>query len=352
MTKGRVVYGADYWNKCAGYEDKEIALAINAGRIAMVDKYVGAGAPVLDMGIGCGEFIKKRPNTYGYDVNFVAIKWLKDAALWLELRDAAAFTFWDVLEHVEEPNKYFAQMQEGVHLFASLPVFENLERIRESKHYRPGEHLYYFTPQGFVDWIALYRFRLLEQDDYETRAGRESIASFAFVRDLPGYHQTVGQYREIHGAAYGTTAYLYFDDIVREVLAAKPMSVIDYGCGRSDLVAHFWRDGHRRIARYDPGIPQYEIMPDGTFDIVLCMDVMEHILMPDVERILKEIRNKSGKALFTISLRPARKKLPDGRNAHVTLLTEAEWTRWVQSVFGVANKVPLQWDHILMLKTW
>ena len=181
--KIRVAYDSDYFDKCAGYEDQAIARVINAGRIALVNKYVGADAGVLDIGVGSGEFIKRRKNTFGYDINPAAIAWLKEIMRWTtSFVPFEAFTFWDVIEHVEEPGEYFRRIHDGGYLFASLPIFDDLTRIRESKHYRPGEHLYYWTESGFVDWMALHGFKLLERQDYETRAGRDSILSFAFQR--------------------------------------------------------------------------------------------------------------------------------------------------------------------------
>jgi 2-polyprenyl-3-methyl-5-hydroxy-6-metoxy-1,4-benzoquinol methylase len=94
-------------------------------------------------------------------------------------------------------------------------------------------------------------------------------------------------------------------------------------------------------------------MPEGEFDLVICCDVMEHIPMAEVGRVLSEIKRKSDKALFTISMRPARARLPDGRNAHVTLLTAKEWMRWIKDVFGsVAEVEHDKSDHILMARTW
>lgn len=179
----RVTYDESYFNKCAGYEDQEIACKINAGRIALVNKYVGAEFEILDIGIGCGEFIKKRPHTFGYDVNPKAIEWLKS---WNRLADDLssfhAFTFWDVIEHIETPDEYFRHIHAGAFLFTCLPIFADLKRIHESKHYRPGEHLYYWTEEGFVDWMKRHRFEFLERQDFEIAAGRENILSFAFKR--------------------------------------------------------------------------------------------------------------------------------------------------------------------------
>lgn len=177
-----VAYDADYFNKCLGYEDQDIARKINDGRIALVNRYLGGGR-VLDVGIGSGEFIKRRGNTFGHDVNAVAIAWLRREGLLAERLDGfGGITFWDVLEHVETPETYLRHINLHAFLFTSLPIFPDLDSIRASRHYRPGEHLYYWTEDGFVAWLGQHGFRLMERGTFEIDAGRDSIYSFAFRR--------------------------------------------------------------------------------------------------------------------------------------------------------------------------
>lgn len=178
----RVSYDDAYFNKCLGYEDKPIATAINKGRIELVKRhYHGA---VLDIGVGSGEFIKKRSKTWGYDINPCAKQWLESIGKYREdFANFDAFTMWDVLEHVEDPEMYFKHMAKDTKLFVSIPIFHSVAQIRRSKHYRPGEHLYYFTVPGLIWWMKQYRFRCLETATFEIAAGRDSIYSFAFCRD-------------------------------------------------------------------------------------------------------------------------------------------------------------------------
>jgi len=362
MKSGRVRYDDQYFAKVSAYEGSEIAKAVNAGRCAMIARHLPSQisttkwSSVLDVGAGTGAFIRALIaagyQAKGYDVITRAKAALQAAGLYSDtVYGCEAMTMWDTIEHLEEPERILKVVPKDGLLFVSVPIFADLSRIRESKHYRPGEHLYYWTRDGFIEWAALHGFRLLEESGHEVEAGREDIAAFAFRRDLPDYRDHILAYREMHGSRhYGSSATeLHFEAIAEIVLQLGPKSIIDYGCGRSDLIAHFWKDGERTLARYDPAISGCKDMPEGEFDLAFCLDVMEHIPMANVDRILQEVRAKSGRAVFTISTKLARAKLPDGRNAHVTLLTREEWTRWVAEYFGGAQVVETKWETELML---
>lgn len=182
MTAGRVEYGAAYWQRYLDYEGTAIERALNAGRVALVDEYAGPGALICDVGVGAGTFIRtRRGPTWGTDVNPVALAWLRDRGLWAtELAAFDALTFWDSIEHVEAPGIYLDQVRPHALVFASLPIFATLAEIRRSRHYRPGEHLYYWTAPGFVAWMAARRFHCFDRRDFETAAGRDSIRTFCF----------------------------------------------------------------------------------------------------------------------------------------------------------------------------
>ena len=348
-----VAYDDAYFDKCAAKDSSPIVDELYRFRVDLVNRYAGVQTPVLDIGIGSGEFIRRRPNTQGKDVNQKAVQWLHNRGLLADDMTAfKAFTMWDVIEHMKEPEACLKRMPVNSWVFISIPVFEDLSAIRQSKHYRPGEHLYYWTVAGFIEWMEQRRFEVLKYLNTETAIGRDGIMTFVCRRSLPGYNETLAQYEIMHEPAYGTTASLYLDDVAREVIAFNPSSILDFGCGRSDLVAHFWKDGKRRVERYDPAIPEFSTLSAGGFDLVICCDVLEHIRMEDVDRVLNEIRSQSRNALFSISLRLARRQLPDGRNAHVTLLSVGEWLRWIADVFGNAVQVSSKYDHVLMVRTW
>lgn len=356
MKLDPVAYDAEYLARYQAYEGTATTAALNAGRCDMLARHAPKGASVLDFGAGAGTFVRAAQE-YGYrakgfDVIPQAVEHLTATSSFSDAPgDFDVITFWDSLEHIENPERVLRKVNRGAVVLVAIPIFDDLTRIRESKHYRPGEHLYYFTAQGFIDWMAEYGFELVDQSVHEMAAGRESIGAFAFRRSLPGYGDYIGAYQEMHAARfYGSSATeLHLKTVAKVVDELQPHSILDFGCGRSDLVAHFWLDGARRIERYDPAIPALKRMPLGRVDLVLCCDVMEHIPLASVADVLEQVKAKGDRALFTISLKLARARLPDGRNAHCTLLTRDEWLRVISGVFGSAKTLQSSHDHEIVV---
>jgi len=110
----------------------------------------------------------------------------------------------------------------------------------------------------------------------------------------------------------------------------KPKSLLDFGCG-AGLQYHKERlqDWFGIMPYlYDPAVPMFETPPPkgATFDGIICSDVMEHIAERDIPDTIRYLTDTARQFIFfTICCRPARRLLPDGRNAHVTLRTEAWW---------------------------
>lgn len=182
-----IEYDEKYFQHYVECEDTEIARKLNEARISLSHKYCNC---ILDMGIGSGEFIKKSTaKMYGYDVNDVAIEWLLGKNIWANPyeeipEDVEGLTFWDVLEHIRQPSELLKLVRPGTFVFISLPTFTDLTKVRTSKHYKPNEHLYYYSITGLIKFMAFCNFELIELSDAETKAGRQDITSFVF-RKLP-----------------------------------------------------------------------------------------------------------------------------------------------------------------------
>ncbi|MCY1314289.1 hypothetical protein D9M70_649130 [compost metagenome] len=63
-----------------------------------------------------------------------------------------------------------------------MPIYDSQAHCLQSKHYKPGEHIHYFTLNGFITWCQRQGFELVEINQVESELGREGITSFAFRR--------------------------------------------------------------------------------------------------------------------------------------------------------------------------
>ena len=104
----------------------------------------------------------------------------------------------------------------------------------------------------------------------------------------------------------------------------ETFSVLDYGCGKGNLSRLI---SNMAVKNYDPAVPEFSDPPD-TADIVVCTDVMEHIEPDCLDAVIDHLKQVTNICLLVnIALRPARKTLADGRNAHL-IVEDIEW--WME----------------------
>lgn len=94
--------------------------------------------------------------------------------------------------------------------------------------------------------------------------------------------------------------------------------LLDYGCGHNlSLQKTLKPQRPFEYQCYDPGVPEYAELPKSA-ELVVCIDVLEHIEPENLEAVLDHLEQLTEKVLFaTVHTGPAGKLLPDGRNAHL-----------------------------------
>lgn len=134
-------------------------------------------------------------------------------------------------------------------------------------------------------------------------------------------------------------------------------TVLDYGCGKGRQyepreirgsdgerwpgVIDYWDIGE--VVCYDPCYPPFSRLPEGTFDGVICTDVLEHCPEEDMPWIVGELFSYANRFVFAnVACYPANKRLPNGENAHCTI-RPLQW--WRELVEGVARRRPgVAWE--------
>ncbi|HDY5292349.1 class I SAM-dependent methyltransferase [Pseudomonas aeruginosa] len=171
-------YSGPYFEKYQALDATPMGAALTAARVDMVQRHFDG--EVLDVGIGGGRFVIESGGK-GFDVNEEAVQWLKSRNAYADpYKGVAAITCWDSLEHVPDPEALVRSVGEWV--FVSMPVYKDQADCLKSKHFKPGEHLHYWSVRGLIGWFAKMNFGCVEINERESDLGREGITSFAFRR--------------------------------------------------------------------------------------------------------------------------------------------------------------------------
>lgn len=121
---------------------------------------------------------------------------------------------------------------------------------------------------------------------------------------------------------------------LQTVLAMKPASVLDFGCGKGGLVRALQAAGVD-AAGFDPGVAEFELFPERHFDLVTCLDVLEHVEPEHLVSTMERLVTAGDRAYAVISTVPAKKLLPNGQNAHLIVQPARTWVSLIQAMCRV-----------------
>lgn len=137
---------------------------------------------------------------------------------------------------------------------------------------------------------------------------------------------SVDAYAEIHATQrYGDTSVKNLRFLRPFVRVLRPKSILDFGCGQSRLGDRLRLPFVECVTRYEPAIPELATPPEGAFDLLINVDVLEHVPEAELDGVLADMRAYSPTALIVIDTEPAVQLLPDGGNAHCTLHPASWW---------------------------
>jgi len=172
------LYGSNYWNseraKDFGYSnylaDSALYLSTFKMRSKVIDRYIDKPGKVLDVGCAAGFFLKvmkdKGWETHGVEVSETVSEYARSELNLSGVRtgntsilkeyDKKSFdviTFWDVVEHLEDPIEALAAAHpllkdDGVLIVETQNVESAFAYILGAswQHYKFEEHIYHFAP--------------------------------------------------------------------------------------------------------------------------------------------------------------------------------------------------------------
>jgi len=170
---------------------------------------------------------------------------------------------------------------------------------------------------------------------------------------VAGNQKLIDNYRQIHAEKiYGSTAIRNLRFIRPDIEILHPKSILDYGCGQSNLMDALKLSYPVEMHRYDPAIPAVSVKPEGVVDLLINVDVLEHIEEEDLDEVIGDMRVSCRNALIIIDMKAASVTLPDGRNAHVTLKPRDWWHQQLSRHFDHLEPVATARSSRAGFKTW
>lgn len=144
-----------------------------------------------------------------------------------------------------------------------------------------------------------------------------------------------GMYRTLHAAgAFPGVMWRHHRAALAEFLTADAFPVLDFGCGPRGGLAEEYGD---RAIPYDPHVPRYAGDPWDRSPGGLCsFDVLEHLTLGQLCAFGEQVyRTRSIRRVFlAVSVREARRLLPDGTNAHLTVRPLVWWRGFLDCALG------------------
>ncbi len=111
----------------------------------------------------------------------------------------------------------------------------------------------------------------------------------------------------------------------------QPITMLDYGCGKGAILSHLQNKyPNIKIEGYDPAVNMFDKISRQNYECIFRTDAPEHTEPDHRHTVQKHINELSTKYLWLrIDTKPARKVLPDGRNAHLIIENIDWWTNLV-----------------------
>lgn len=173
-------------------------------------------------------------------------------------------------------------------------------------------------------------------DDVSVICGPELI-SLNYAAQLRAMHARV---------AWGDKVPKFANSVLALVGKTCATTILDYGCGAGALKRVL--PGFD-VREYDPGIAEKSALPEPA-DVVVCLDVLEHIEPEKLPAVLDHLAEMTLLAcVVSIATRPAKKRLPDGRNAHL-IIDNGSW--WRQQFLSRGWRVSVRYCDALDLLMW
>lgn len=115
-------------------------------------------------------------------------------------------------------------------------------------------------------------------------------------------------------------------------------NVLDYGAGKQFLAKNLPINfPNLTVESFEPGIDNLNVIPKPA-ELVCCIDVLEHIEPEFIDQVLDELKRVTQRiGYFTVATKPAKRILPNGKNAHLIVQPIEWWYDRIAENFLIAH---------------
>lgn len=160
-----------------------------------------------------------------------------------------------------------------------------------------------------------------------------------------GYKKIGGDYVKKDKSFNGISTIPYATIIKKIININNFTNLLDYRCGKAEFYEKNFISNNVEypslkklwgvdIDLYDPCYIKYSNLNEHKkYDIVICIDVLEHIPEEDISSVLNLISSLTNKYIFlNVSCNEAVALLPNGENAHINI-KEPQW--WYEKILEI-----------------
>ena len=282
-------------------------------------------------------------------------------------------TIWDRGDaERSEKHKFFRARVHAVEgMWGLLPGVWNAR----DHEYEPGvSKLLHYTTLQTQPWQPFPKVLRYKENpngkvwfDMEKAADAAGFTLFTEDRPSARYRKIVEMYRTMHEQGWtqagwsaaetfdGKSLERHIEPIAGLIRETGTKTLLDYGAGKGKFYEPYpgeaadsrfksmksW--GDTKVTCYDPGYAPYAGPLEDAYDGVICTDVLEHITEEDIPWVLDKLFRHARHFVYAVAAcYPARKALPDGQNAHCTVLP-AEW--WREQMEAASRRNPgVKWQ--------
>jgi|688.fasta_scaffold84225_4 hypothetical protein len=145
------------------------------------------------------------------------------------------------------------------------------------------------------------------------------------------------QLQKLHGREKFSSGLIKYVEIKKFIELYQPKSLLDYGCSTGKLIEQLKIDfpNINPLDGFDPAVPMFDTIKEKSYDCIISNDVIEHIEPEVLDQTLKQMQELfKNYAWFIIACYPAKKLLPDGRNAHLIVESDEWWLNKIKNIFN------------------